>query len=62
LYQLLSQPGAIPAGVVIRLGRSVRVSRSRLFDWIGQPDFHGNRPQEEEDLEFKIDQLFKELG
>lgn len=29
------KPGALPPGVIIRLGRRVRVSRPRLLEWIG---------------------------
>lgn len=38
-YQLAAKPGgtlgALPDGLVIRLGRSVRFSRPRLLAWIG---------------------------
>jgi hypothetical protein len=34
MYQLASRTGFFPEGVVVRIGRSVRVSSARLQDWI----------------------------
>ena len=34
LYALASMPGALPEGLVIRLGRSVFLSRPRLMAWL----------------------------
>ena len=34
LYELVAQ-GSLPPGLVIRLGRSVRLSRARLLVWLG---------------------------
>jgi predicted DNA-binding transcriptional regulator AlpA len=49
LYELSSRPGAIPAGVVIRIGRSVRISRSRFLAWIGEPNDRDTGSQDTED-------------
>ncbi len=35
LYRLAAMPGALPDGLVVRLGRSVRISRLRLEAWVG---------------------------
>jgi predicted DNA-binding transcriptional regulator AlpA len=29
------QPGALPAGIVLKIGRRVRFSRLRLLEWLG---------------------------
>ncbi len=35
LYALAATPGALPDGLVVHLGRSVRVSRPMLQRWLG---------------------------
>ncbi len=37
LYALVAQ-GAFPEGITIRLGRAVRLSRPRLWRWLGADD------------------------
>lgn len=34
-YRLAGTPGGFPEGIVVRLGRRVRVSRPRLLAWLG---------------------------
>jgi len=34
LYLLAGTPGVLPEGLVVRLGRSVRISRPRLRAWL----------------------------
>jgi hypothetical protein len=36
LYELAAKPGALPEGLVVRLGRSLYISRQRLEEWLGQ--------------------------
>jgi predicted DNA-binding transcriptional regulator AlpA len=36
LYELCARRDALPTGLVIRLGRSVRLSRPRLRAWLGE--------------------------
>ncbi len=38
------QPGALPPGIVLRLGRRVRFSRPRLFEWLGVQNGDGGQP------------------
>jgi hypothetical protein len=35
LYELAAKPGALPEGLVVRLGRSLYISRQRLEEWLG---------------------------
>jgi hypothetical protein len=35
LYELAAKPGALPEGLVVRLGRSLYISRPRLEEWLG---------------------------
>jgi hypothetical protein len=38
LYTLAATPGAMPEGVVVRLGRRVYLSRKRLEAWLGHSE------------------------
>jgi predicted DNA-binding transcriptional regulator AlpA len=41
LYELASRPGLLPEGLVVRLGRTIYISRSRLEEWLGKSQSAG---------------------